>query len=101
MGGGGFSEDDDDGVLDDHLLSLVPSRSPKVCFVPTASGDADAYIQRFLTAFPESRADASVLRLFMRESTDLRKHVLAQDVIYVGGGSTANLLAVWRVHAIG
>jgi dipeptidase E len=100
MGGGGFSDDGDDGRLDDHLLSLVPAKTPKVCFVPTASGDADGYVQRFLDAFPSPRADASVLRLFMREPTELRSHVLAQDVIYVGGGNTANLLAVWRVHGL-
>jgi peptidase E len=98
MGGGGFS--DDDALLDDYLLSLVPARSPKVCFVPTASGDAEGYVQRFLDAFPGSRAEASVLPLFFREQAELRAHVLAQDVIYVGGGSTANLLAVWRVHGL-
>ena len=100
MGGGGFSDDDDNGLLDDHLLSLVSSRSPKVCFVPTASGDADSYVERFLAAFPSSRADTSVLRLFVREPVDLRTHVLAQDIVYVGGGNTANLLAVWRVHGL-
>ena len=100
MGGGGFSHDDDDRVLDDHLLSLARRLSPKVCFVPTASGDAEAYVERFLDSFTDLRADASVLRLFQRDRSDLRAHVLAQDVVYVGGGSTANLLAVWRVHGL-
>ena len=100
MGGGGFSDDEDNGLLDDHLLSLAPSRCPKVCFVPTASGDADGYVDRFLAAFPSSRADTSVLRLFVRGPVDLRSQVLSQDVVYVGGGNTANLLAVWRVHGL-
>lgn len=100
MGGGGFSHDGDNRLLDDHLLSLAQPRLPKVCFVPTASGDADGYAERFLDSFTDLRADASVLRLFQREATDLRSHVLSQDIVYVGGGSTANLLAVWRVHGL-
>ena len=100
MGGGGFSADDDNRVLDDHLLSLTNRSRPRVCFVPTASGDADGYVERFLDAFTDLRAHASVLPLFWREAADLRSTVLAQDVIYVGGGNTANLLAVWRVHGL-
>jgi peptidase E len=101
MGGGGFSSDADNTMLDDFVLSLVHGGSkPRVCFLPTASGDADAYITRFLNAFPTERADASVLSLFRREHADLRSFVLSQDVVYVGGGSTLNLLAVWRAHGL-
>ena len=88
-------------LLDDFVLSLVPSGDlPRVCFVPTASGDAELYVERFLAAFPPTRARSSVLRLFTREHEDLRSVVLAQDVVYVGGGNTANLMAVWRVHGL-
>jgi dipeptidase E len=73
---------------------------PRVCFVPTASGDADAYVELFLNAFPSRRADASVLNLFRREHVDLRSFVLSQDVLYVGGGNTLSLLAVWRSHGL-
>lgn len=101
MGGGGFSMEPENALLDDYLLSLVTGRRrPRVCFVPTASGDSDGYVQRFLAAFPPSRAEASVLGLFKREVGDLRAFVLAQDVVYVGGGNTANLLAVWRAHGL-
>jgi dipeptidase E len=100
MGGGGFSHDGDNRLLDDHLLSHVEPRFPKVCFVPTASGDAEDYVERFLDSFTDLRAQASVLHLFRRELPDLRAHVLAQDIVYVGGGNTANLLAVWRVHGL-
>ena len=100
MGGGGFSMEESP-LLDDHVLSLSrrPDR-PRVCFVPTASGDAASYADRFLAAFPAERAEASVLTLFTRTVSDLRAFVLAQDVVYVGGGSTANLLAVWRLHGL-
>ncbi|MFJ6071712.1 Type 1 glutamine amidotransferase-like domain-containing protein [Streptomyces sp. NPDC093065] len=99
--GGGFS-DDEDGLLDDWVLGRVRASRPKVCFVPTASGDAPAYVERFLAAFRERPCEPSVLPLFRRELDDeaLRAFVLGQDVVYVGGGSTVNLLAVWRAHGV-
>jgi dipeptidase E len=99
--GGGFS-DDEDGLLDDWVLGLVGVARPKVCFVPTASGDAPGYVERFQEAFGARECEASVLPLFQRELGDeeLRAFLLAQDVVYVGGGNTANLLAVWRVHGV-
>lgn len=84
------------------MLSHARSPRPKVCFVPTASGDASAYIERFLDGFRSRSCDPSVLPLFRRELDDdaLRTFLLAQDVVYVGGGNTANLLAVWRAHGV-
>lgn len=99
LGGGGFSTGPDPR-LDDHVLSLAGVPRPRVLFVPTASGDSPEYRERFLAAFPPERADASVLTLFDRDVADLRAHVLAHDVVYVGGGSTVNLLAVWRAHGL-
>ncbi|MGW1836127.1 Type 1 glutamine amidotransferase-like domain-containing protein [Streptomyces sp. NPDC002067] len=99
--GGGFSTDDD-GLLDDWVLDQVPVPRPRVCFVPTASGDAPAYIERFFGAFRSRSCEPGVLRLFRRELDDdaLRTFLLSQDVIYAGGGSTANMLAVWRAHGV-
>jgi dipeptidase E len=100
MGGGGFSFGPDWASLDDYVLGLAGKPCPKVCFVPTASGDSDSYIVRFYEAFPPPRAAASHLALFRRTATDLRDFLLGRDVIYVGGGNTANMLAVWRVHGV-
>ena len=97
MGGGGFS--DGESGLDGFLLDLTGADRPRACFVPTASGDSDTYIENFLAAY-SARADASVLRLFAREIDDLRRHLLSQHLIYVGGGNTANMLAVWRLHGV-
>ncbi|MER6804011.1 MULTISPECIES: peptidase E [Streptomyces] len=99
--GGGFSTDDD-GLLDDWLLGHARGPRPRVCFVPTASGDAPAYVERFLNAFRALDCEPSVLPLFRRELDDtaLRAFLLSQDVVYVGGGNTANLLAVWRTHGV-
>lgn len=102
LGGGGFSDPLERGSpIDDHLLALTGKDRPKVCFVPTASGDADSYCEKFLAAF-DRRAEASVLSLFSTPAVGWCEPsvLLEQDLIYVGGGSTANLLAVWRVHGL-
>ena len=101
MGGGGFSMEPRNPRLDDFVLSLARrNRHPRVCFVGTASGDNDYYLRRFYEAFPPSRAAATHLALFDRGVSDLKKFVMAQDVIYVGGGNSANMLAVWRLHGL-
>jgi dipeptidase E len=101
MGGGGFSMEPENPLLDDFVLRLTGKRRPRVCFVPTAGGDSDGYIGRFYAAFGAGdRAIPSHLGLFARKVVDIRSFLLAQDVIYVGGGNTANMLAVWRVHGV-
>jgi dipeptidase E len=100
MGGGGFSMEPENPLLDQYVLSLARRRDPRVCFVGTASGDAEGYRLRFHRAFATLGCRPTDLTLFEREVTDLRAFVLDQDVVYVGGGSTANLLAVWRVHGL-
>lgn len=99
--GGGFSTDDD-GLLDDWVLGHARAARPRVCFVPTASGDAPAYVESFLAAYRSRACEPGVLPLFRRELDDdaLRTFLLSQDVVYVGGGNTANLLAVWRAHGV-
>lgn len=94
LGGGGFSMSDDGrSALDDHLLDLTGVDRPRVCFVPTASGDSSDYSRRFADAFA-GRAETSVLSLFATPPHGYRdpRVLLDQDVVYVGGGSTANLL---------
>jgi len=100
MGGGGFSMEPDNPLLDEFVLSLARASRPRVCFLPTASGDADSYTVRFYRAFAELDCRPGDLRLFDRSVLDLESYIRAQDIIYVGGGNTANLLAVWRTHGI-
>jgi dipeptidase E len=97
LGGGGFS--DDDRLLDDFVLGLAGPARPRVCFLPTATGDSAEYVVKFYDAFRE-RARPAHLELFGRPRRDIRDFLLAQDVIYVGGGNTANMLAIWRVHGV-
>jgi peptidase E len=102
FGGGGFSMEAGNPLLDDYVLSLARRRRPRVCFLPTASGDADHYIVRFYHTFGAKRCDVSHVSLFRRErgAPDPRTHLLAQDVIYVGGGSVVSLLGTWRAHGL-
>jgi dipeptidase E len=99
MGGGGFSMEPNNPLLDDFILSLAGSDRPRICFLPTASGDADAYVVKFYSAFA-GRAEASHLPLFNRTASDLGGVLLGQQVIYVGGGNTENMLAIWRTHGV-
>ncbi|HEY2769406.1 MAG TPA: peptidase E [Solirubrobacteraceae bacterium] len=102
FGGGGFSMEWGNTLLDDHVLSLTGVDRPRVCFLPTASGDADHYVVRFYRAFPATRCEPSHISLFRRETGvgDPFAHLLEQDLIYVGGGSVVSLLGTWRAHGI-
>jgi dipeptidase E len=105
LGGGGFSMEKDSSLLDDYILSLVPTARPRICFLPTASGDADHYVVRFYRRF-SAACDASHVSLFRRDQgvggveDDLATHLLAQDVIYVGGGNVVSMLGAWRAHGL-
>ena len=98
MGGGGIGGTDP--LLDDYVLGLTTTSRPRVAFLGTASGDDPGYEVQFLRAFAARGCEPSTIRLFGRDIPDLRSFVLDQDVICVGGGSTANMLAVWRLHGL-
>jgi dipeptidase E len=100
LGGGGFSMEPRNPRLDKWLLSLTRRRRPRVLFLPTGSGDASSYVRRFHRAFSKHRCEAAHLSLFDRSAADPREAILSSDLIYVGGGNTANLLAIWRVHGV-
>jgi dipeptidase E len=102
FGGGGFSMEAGNPLLDDYVLSLTTAERPRVCFVPTASGDADHYVVRFYRAFSPARCEPSHVSLFRRDrgARDPVEQLLDQDIIYVGGGNVTSLLGVWRAHRI-
>lgn len=101
MGGGGFTMEPDNPALDDYVLSLTDKPEPRVLFLPTASGDPTAQITAFYGRFARSAA-ATHLSLFRRHGSarTLADIVLEQDVVYVGGGSMRNLLAIWQAHGL-
>ncbi len=98
MGGGGFTMEDD-SPLDDFMLACSPATRPRVCFVPTPTGDSDRVIAAFYEAFAKRDCQPTCLRLFGTPEgpVDL---LASQDVIYVSGGNTANALALWRLHGV-
>jgi dipeptidase E len=100
LGGGDFSMEARNSLLDDFILRLSGKRRPKICFLATASGDSEVYIARFYKAMRSLKCEASHLGLFNRTHVDPARFLLGQDVIYVGGGNTANMLAIWRIHGV-
>jgi dipeptidase E len=106
MGGGGFSMEPDNPLLDDYVLSLSKRSPARVCFLPTAGGDSPAYVARFYRSL-SSRCTASDLTLIdsmlprrPSNTSELVDFVREQDIFYVGGGNTVHLLALWRAHGL-
>ena len=103
FGGGGFVSTPDSPLIP-YVVGLSRaaggSQRPRVCFVPTAGGDAPHFVAAFYRTCTRLGYEASDLQLFDRDDVDPRDKLLAQDVIWVGGGNTANLLAVWRLHGV-
>jgi peptidase E len=95
--GGAGSTDAETRRLIDYVVGLAGKPAPKICFVPTAVGDDASSIVRIYGELPET-ARASYLPFFPWPPEDLRGFALSQDVIFVSGGNTANMLAIWRVH---
>jgi dipeptidase E len=105
LGGHEFSSRPPDRAVCELLLRLASERGgkrPRICILPTASGDTSALISSFYAAFGERPCEPSDVSLFRlgRRPLALRDHLLSQDLIYVGGGSMVNLLAVWEAHDI-
>jgi peptidase E len=101
-GGHDFTSSPADRSIRDFMLGLVDAPRPRICLLPTASGDPAEQIRSFYNAFGDGECEPSDLSLFRlaRRPVALRDHLLAQDLICVGGGSMVNLLAVWEAHEI-
>lgn len=96
MGGGGFSMEPENPALDRYIVEQSGEAWPAVCFLPTASAEAESYIVDFYEAFTRLDCRPTHLSLFRLPAADLEGFVLKQNVIYVGGGNTRSMLALWR-----
>lgn len=96
LGGGGFSMEPENPLLDLYVLQQSGKINPKICFIPTASGDSDNYISRYYNFFNKQICIPSHLSLFKPQTRDLESFLLENDIIYVGGGNTKNLLILWK-----
>ncbi|MEO7715126.1 MAG: peptidase E [Capsulimonas sp.] len=85
-----------DNAINEYIVGLADKSRPTICFLGTATGDADGYIQKFHNGFSRFDCVTTHLSLFKLPSADLRPYLLGSDIIYVGGGNTRSMLALWR-----
>lgn len=83
-----------------RMLELSKKDRPRVCFIHTASGDSAGYLKQSYAALSDYNCDVSHLQLFTQPNASVREEILRADVIWVGGGSVANLLALWSLHGV-
>ena len=95
IGGGGFGRSLGSLEIEKYIISLINKKRPKICFIPTASGDSSLYKLNFYRAFSKLDCITSHIDFFSR-TENLEDKVLTQDIIYVGGGNTKSMLAVWK-----
>jgi peptidase E len=88
-----------DWPLHQFLLDLTGQDRPRICMLATASGENASGLANFYATFAR-HAEATHLDLFGRTVPHVESFLLGQDVIYVGGGNTANMLAIWRIHGV-
>ena len=95
IGGGGFGRNPGDGVIEQYILDQTGNEKPNICFIPTATGDNEAYKVNYYSTF--SKLDCNPIHLdFFKRTPDLEQLIPQQDAIFVGGGNTKSMLAVWK-----
>ena len=94
IGGGGFGRTISSCLIEKYILSLSKKAYPRICFLPTATGDNDTYIVRFYSVFSRFNCKPTHIEFFKR-TIDLNDHIMNQDIVFVGGGNTKSMLAVW------
>ena len=95
IGGGGFGRTQESYLIEQYILDQTSKVKPNICFIPTATGDLDPYIVNYYSVFAKLDCHSTHISFFKR-TIDLEEHILNQDVIFVGGGNTKSMLAVWR-----
>jgi dipeptidase E len=96
MGGGGFMMEPENPLLDQYIIAQSPKARPSICFLPHASDDAVRNTFRFFKAFSKFDVKLTHLSLFVPDMEDIESFLMEQDVIYVGGGNTKSMMALWR-----
>tara|TARA_B100001113_G_C20969876_1_gene561304 strand:- start:17 stop:712 length:696 start_codon:yes stop_codon:yes gene_type:complete len=95
IGGGGFGRNPGIGVIEKYILNQSNKEIPNICFIPTATGDDESYKVSYYSTFTKLNCNPTHLDFFKR-TPNLEKLIQKQDVIFVGGGNTKSMLAVWR-----
>jgi dipeptidase E len=100
MGGGGFTMEPENLLLDRYVLGLAKKERPKILYVPTATGDSQERIDAFYRIYGGIDCEPNHLSLFRHRTIHIRDLVLGQDVIYVSGGNTRNMLVLWETWGL-
>ena len=100
LGGGGFLMEPENPLLDLYILNQTHKTKPKVCFLPTAAGDSDKIQLNFYAAFTQYSCEPSIFSFFRPPTHDFEDFLLEKDIIYVGGGNTFNMLAIWKAWGV-
>ena len=95
IGGGGFGRTQESKLIEQYILDQTSQVKPNICFIPTATGDLDPYIVNYYSVFSKLNCHPSHISFFKR-TIDLEEHIAKQDIIFVGGGNTKSMLAVWK-----
>lgn len=95
IGGGGFGRNPGEGIIEEYILKQTKKKRPNICFIPTATGDNEAYKVNYYVTFSKLNCNPTHLDFFKR-TPDLERLIAEQDAIFVGGGNTKSMLAVWR-----
>jgi len=95
IGGGGFGRNPGEGIIENYILNQSNAKNPNICFIPTATGDNEAYKNNYYATFTKLNCNPVHLDFFKR-TPDLESLINEQDVIFVGGGNTKSMLAVWK-----
>jgi peptidase E len=99
IGGVQLSPMSTDWPLLQFMLDRTGQERPRICMLATAAGENAAGLASYYATFAR-HAEPTHLDLFGRTVEDIEGFLLEQDVIFVGGGNTANMLAIWRVHGV-
>ena len=99
MGGVQLVPDTTDWPLLQFLLDLSGRERPRICMLATAGGESPSGLASYYATFAR-RSEPTHLDLFGRTVADVEGFLLEQDVIFVAGGNTANMLAIWRLHGV-
>lgn len=104
IGGGGFDKwgtyCPDNLPIERYILEQTGKARPKICFLPTASGDSLQYIVHFYQEFSKLNCQPTHLSILQPPTADLESYLLENDALYVGGGNTKNMLALWKEWGI-
>ena len=89
----------DNPSLDRFVIEASPSENPRICFLPTACGDSQLRIDQFYEAFGRLACQPTHLSLF-RDPSNREELIRESDIVYVGGGNTRLMLAIWEVYGV-